>query len=86
MTDQQVYNVVTDTVIGPNLRVRDNVIQGVSILVCLVIGAIVGALLIEEWLPGALVGGFGGLLIGLFGSGIFLMIYRGLRHMRGRHD
>ena len=86
LSKQQVFNVVTDVVVGPNLRVRDNVIQGISILVCLAIGAVIGALLIEEWIPGALVGGFCGLLVGLFGSGIFLMIFRAVRHMKGRHD
>jgi hypothetical protein len=35
---------------------------------------------------GALLGGFIGLLVGLFGSGIVLMILRAVKHARGQHD
>jgi hypothetical protein len=86
MTDRQTYNVVTDTVMGPNVRLKDNVVQGIAILVCLLLGTGIGAAVVEERVPGALVGGFLGLLAGLFGSGLFLMIYRFVMHVRGRHD
>jgi hypothetical protein len=86
MTGRQAYNVLSDTVTGANIRVKDNVIQALVIAVCLVLGAALGALVVEERIPGALVGAFVGLLVGLFGSGIFLMIFRALMHMRGRHD
>lgn len=86
LTGQETYNVVTDTVTGANVRLKDNLIQAAVIAVCLVLGAIVGALVVEDRLPGALAGAFIGLLVGLFGSGLFLMIYRALRHLRGRHD
>jgi len=33
-----------------------------------------------------LIGSFAGLVIGIFGSGIFLMIYRAARHISGKHD
>lgn len=86
MTGRQAYNLVADTVAGPNLRPSDNLYQGLAILVCLVLGAGIGFLAVADRLPGALLGGFLGLLIGLFGSGIFLMIYRAVRHARGKHD
>ena len=86
LTSRQAYNVVSDTVVGANLRVNDNLFQAIAIAVCMVIGAGIGASVVRERLPGALVGGFAGLIVGLFGSGIFLMIFRAVRHIRGRHD
>lgn len=86
ITGRQTYNVVSDTVTGANVRLKDNLIQGLVILICVVLGAVVGALVVSERIPGALVGGFIGLLVGLFGSGFFLMVFRAIMHMRGRHD
>jgi hypothetical protein len=86
LTNQETYNLVTDTVVGPNLRLWDNVIQGVAVLAGLFLGAGIGALVVEERAMGAVLGGFIGLLAGLFGSGLFLMIYRATRHVRGKHD
>jgi hypothetical protein len=80
------YNLITDTVIGPNVRWKDNLYQGISILVCLFLGAGIGALCVKDRALGVILGGFIGLLTGLFGSGIFLMIYRAIAHARGRHD
>lgn len=86
MTGRQTYNVVSDTVTGANVRLKDNVVQAVAIFACLVLGAIIGAVVVQERLPGALVGGFIGLVLGLLGSGFFLMVYRAVMHLRGRHD
>jgi hypothetical protein len=86
LTGRQTYNVVSDTVTGANVRLSDNLLQAAIIAVCLVLGAGIGALVAEVRVAGALIGGFLGLLVGLFGSGIFLMIYRAVMHMRGRHD
>jgi hypothetical protein len=86
MTARQTYNVVSDTVTGVNVRLRDNLIQAGVIFGCLVLGAVVGALVVEERGPGAVAGGLIGLVVGLFGSGIGLMIYRAVMHARGRHD
>ena len=72
MSGRQAYNLVADTVTGPNVRLRDNLYQALAIFIGLVLGAVVGA--------------FVGLLAGLFGSGLFLMIYRAVQHARGRHD
>jgi hypothetical protein len=86
LTSRQTYNLVTDTVSGPNVRLKDNLYQGLAILVCLILGSLIGLLVATDRLPGALLGGFAGLLVGLIGSGIFLMVYRAIRHARGRHD
>jgi hypothetical protein len=86
MTNRQAYNLVTDTVGGPNVRLKDNLCQGLAILICLFLGAGIGFLAISDGLMGVLLGGFIGLLVGLFGSGIFLMILRAVKHARGRHD
>ena len=86
LSDRETYNVITDTVSGVNVRLKDNVIQGITILVCLLLGAGIGALVFEERLLAAWAGAFVGLLVGLFASGTFLMIYRAARHMRGKHD
>jgi hypothetical protein len=80
-------NIVTDTVTGLNVRKSDNVIQGVSVAIGLVLGAGIGAFVMpQQRVTGALVGGIGGVLVGLFASGLFLMIYRLVRHVGGRHD
>ena len=94
VSGQDAYNIVSDTVTGANVRLKDNVLQAIVIAVCLAIGvaigAVTGAILSDERIPGALggglAGGFLGLLVGLFGSGIFLMIFRMIQHLRGRHD
>jgi len=86
LTGRQAYNLVTDTVTGPNVRLKDNLYQGLAILVCLVVGGLIGYLAVTEQPMGALIGGFVGLLAGLLGSGIFLMVYRAVKHARRQHD
>lgn len=86
MTGRQTYNVISDIGTGANVRLKDNVIQAIVILICLVLGAAIGALVASERVIGALAGGFAGLLVGLFGSGFFLMVFRAIQHIRGRHD
>ena len=86
ISGRQAYNVISDTVAGPNVRLRDNLFQAIAIFVCVVVGAGLGALFFKERIGGALGCGFAGLLVGLFGSGLFLMIYRFVRHAKGRHD
>lgn len=87
------YNVVSDTVTGVNLRGSDNKFQAKFILVSVVLLAALGALLAWlntswqlPWFGGAIVGAFAGLVFGVLASGIVLMIYRGARHMKGKHD
>lgn len=86
LTGQQKQNLVSDTVMGPNLRLKDNLFQGLAILVCLILGGLIGYLVVKEQPMGVLLGGGIGLLVGLFGSGIYLMIYRAVKHSRGEHD
>jgi hypothetical protein len=86
MTARQAYNVVSDTVSGVNVRMRDNLLQAAIIFFCLVLGVGIGFLSVRDRATGAVLGGFIGLLVGLFGSGIFLMIFRAIQHARGRHD
>lgn len=86
MTSRQTYNLFTDTVTGPNVRLKDNLYQGLAILACMLLGAGIGFLVMSDGVAGALVGGFIGMVVGLLGSGIYLMIYRTVRHARGKHD
>lgn len=92
------YLVVIDTIGGLNVRKRDNLFQALFIFVAVVLLAALGAVLTHlnaewsmpwiggAWIGGALIGGFGGLVIGFFASGLFLMVYRAVRHLQGRHQ
>ncbi len=86
LSGRQAYNIVTDLGVGPNIRLRDNLFQAAFILFCAIVGAAIAAALMSDWRPGLVVGGLGGMVIGLITSGIFLMIFRFVRHVRGRHD
>ncbi len=93
LSGQATYNVVSDTVAGLDLRKRDNTFQALFILAAVVLLAVVGAVLAAlngrwelPWYGGALFGGLAGLVIGLFASGIFLMIYRAVQHIKGKHN
>jgi hypothetical protein len=86
------YNIVSDTVVGLNVRKSDNVFQakfiGITVLVLATIGGASAALNSDwnlPWFGGALIGAFAGLIIGVFASGIFLMIYRAVKHVKGDH-
>ncbi len=83
---RKAYNVVSDTVVGANLRWKDNLYQAIFIFVSLLLGAVIGYGVMTDRGLGAVLGGFIGLLVGLFGSGIFLMVFRAIRHARGRHE
>lgn len=85
--EQQEYNLITDLVAGPNLRKSDNVFQLKAIGLCIPLGAAIGYFVSKFDRPtGIIAGAFFGLLAGLFGSGTYLMIYRAIRHARGKHD
>jgi hypothetical protein len=92
-TGRQVYNLVTDTVAGPNVRLRDNLYQAAITGLCLVLGIPIGWLVArltsgnpQDQIGFAIVGAFAGLVVGLLGSGTFLMFFRAIQHMRGKHD
>ncbi len=95
LSDGEVLTIVSDTLVGPNVRLKDNLYQAIAIGVCLLVGAATGAAIgffanTEEralaTVGGAVLGGFLGMVLGLLGSGAFLAFYRLLRHLRGRHD
>jgi hypothetical protein len=86
LSDRETYNVVTDIVGGPNVRLKDNLYQGLAILVCTVLGPLIGFFAMNDRMAGAVLGGFIGLLVGLFGSGIFIMILRAVMHSKGKHN
>ena len=84
---------MTDTFVGLNVRKSDNRFQAKCILLAVPICAAIVAQLSAlnpawdlPWLGGAAIGAVAGLILGTFGSGIFLMIYRGIRHLQGKHD
>lgn len=87
------YNVITDTVTGVNVRWSDNKFQAVFVFASMVLIALLGAVLAAlnarwnlPWYGGALIGSFAGLVLGILASGIFLMVYRAARHIKGKHD
>jgi hypothetical protein len=87
------YNIVSDTLTGVNFRRKDNAFQAVFVFFTVVFTSIAGAVLAAlnagwnlPWYGGALIGAFAGLVIGILASGIFLMVYRGIRHIVGKHD
>ncbi len=87
------YNIVSDTVVGLNTRTADNRLQAKCILIavpaCAIIAMVLAALIPAwdlPWYAAAMIGGVAGLILGTFGSGIFLMVYRGVRHLKGEHD
>ena len=85
-------SVFADTVTGVNLRWKDNLFQGVfvgiSVLVCGLLGVVLAALT-PKWRMdmGAIgvAGAFAGLVLGVFTSGFFLMIYRARQHLNRKH-
>lgn len=86
ISGRDVYNIVSDLGTGVNLRMKDNLYQLAAIGIGLVLGIAIGFFSMNDHATGAVLGGFIGLLAGLFGSGIFLMVYRFIRHTRGHHQ
>ena len=74
----------SDVSVGVNLRWKDNLFQWAAVMLGLLAGAIAGAVVTPGRAEGPAVGGFAGVVVGLFGSGIGLMIYRGRRELRRR--
>lgn len=72
--------VISDVVVGVNLRVRDNLYQGLTILIFVLIGAGLGWMLAGRTSDAALIGAGAGLIVGFLLSGFFLMIYRMIKH------
>jgi hypothetical protein len=81
---QRIFDVVT----GPNLRLKDNLIQLAIIVVGTVLCAGAGAAWAhssgKELLAGLLLGGLGGAIVSLFLSGAILGLIRFITAVRGR--
>src|SRR5438046_2005013 len=81
MGDLGAPQAVFDTVAGPNLRLRDNLIQ----LGCVVVGGVlgvVGAMMVERTVIALVIGGLIGFVAGGIFSGAVLGIYRGVLGVR----
>jgi len=74
---------ISDTIVGPNLRPKDNLVQLIVCVVSAAIGAAAGALVARSYGEsmglGASLGAIGGLIVGVFGSGIVLMVMGWIR-------
>jgi uncharacterized membrane protein YedE/YeeE len=86
LTGRQSYNVVTDTVGGLNVRWKDNVFQAIAALVFGIVAFIVVMFTSGNDFAISIMAGVGGGIVGVFASGMFLMIYRAVQHARGKHD
>ena len=73
---------VFDTVTGPNLRLRDNLIQLLSIVVAVVLVFVITLLISRDVQTSILIGLLGGLISGVLISGAVLGIYRGLQGVK----
>lgn len=74
-TDDSLRPTAANETGGLNFRISDNVLQVLSIIVCVVVGNTIGRF-VSSQPGGSMAGGFIGLLVGLFGSGIYLMVAR----------
>ena len=87
ITSKETYNIVSDTVVGVNARKSDNLLQAKIIIITIIIGAIIGGIFSGKiLLIGLGLGAFAGLILGFLGSGIYLMIFRAVKHASGKHD
>ena len=77
------YNIVSDTVTGVNVRLKDSVVQLVACVIGLLLGGLLGFIL--GGLTGLGVGCVLGLIAGVLVSGFFIMIYRFIMHIMGKH-
>lgn len=88
-TDREAYNIISDTVIGVNCRWRDNFIQAIFVVVFAAGGAAICGLMGRNqgyFKEGLMIGTVIGLIVGVVFTGAAIMIYRGIRHLMGRHD
>lgn len=86
------YHLVTDTIAGPNIRIKDNVVQTICVAVGTALGALIGYILwvtgvtganTEVWLPVAL-GAIGGLILSTLISGGVIMVLGFLRAAKNK--
>lgn len=77
---------VFDTVAGPNIRLRDNLIQLACVIVGTALGALIGRALqgSSSDLPMTLIGALGGLVVSVLISGLVIGIVRTVGASRKR--
>ncbi|MEX2218456.1 MAG: hypothetical protein WD749_06805 [Phycisphaerales bacterium] len=76
------YHLITDTVGGPSLRAKDNLIQGAVVLWSAAVGAGVGYLVRGGM--GAILGGVGMAVVSTLVSGLVLMVLGWVRAAKRR--
>lgn len=90
MSGKETYNAVTDTVTGANVRLFDNLLQAGGAILGAGLGVGGGALAAKyfagEMLTFCLIGAVLGLIAGVFVIGLFLMIFRAIKHAKGEHE
>ena len=70
------YQRFVATWLGPNMRLTDNVIQGIFTLLCVVIASFMGYHCENRSFEGALHGIIGGLIVGFIVGGFLLTVFR----------
>jgi hypothetical protein len=75
---------VFDTVTGPNLRLKDNLIQLACVIVGAAVGVLVGRGLMSDPRAGALIGAVVGVFGALLLSGVVIGVVRFLTTLRRR--
>jgi Na+-translocating ferredoxin:NAD+ oxidoreductase RnfA subunit len=94
LTNKQAYNMITDVVTGINVRKKDNFFQIIFVFISVLLGAAISIIFFNtdrdlfdiRRLAIGIVGGFIGLIVGIILSGIFLMLFRAIMHLNGKHD
>ena len=68
----EAYHTVAETIGGPSLRIKDNIVQALVVFASIGVGAIIG--FIGWGGMGALAGGVAGMILGTLISGLVLMV------------
>jgi hypothetical protein len=70
---------IFDTVGGPNLRLRDNLIQLASVIAAILLTFVITLIVSRDLIMAGVVGVIGGAIAGILISGAVLGIYRGIK-------
>jgi len=76
MEDMPQYQRFIEAWLGPNMRVTDNLIQGVFTLLCVLAASVWGYYFENRSFAGALHGIIGGLIVGFLVGGFLLTVFR----------
>ena len=66
--------------LGPNMRLKDNVLQGLFTLICVLVLSVWGYVFENHTFEGAMHGTIAGLVVGFLVGGFFLMVFRLFKH------